>query len=118
MLALTWADVDARPGWLRLRGETTKSGKTRWVPVATLRLKAVLDYLRQEADGTDKPPEAPVCSYVTGEPLGRFRTAWILAARSCAPTMSRRRGPGAVIRDVSRPTAMRHSGRSTSAGTI
>ena len=56
MLALTWADVDARPGWLRLRGETTESGKTRWVPVATLRLKAVLDYLRQEADGTDKPP--------------------------------------------------------------
>ena len=27
MLAMTWADVDSRPRWLRLRGETTKSGK-------------------------------------------------------------------------------------------
>lgn len=25
MLAVNWADVDARPGWLRLRGDTTKS---------------------------------------------------------------------------------------------
>ncbi len=102
MLALTWADVDARPGWLRLRGETTKSGKTRWVPVATLRLKAVLDYLRQEADGTDKPPEAPVCSYVTGEPLGRFRTAWILTvlrAHDVAPAWTRGRDSGCLTAD-------------------
>jgi integrase len=46
MLALTWGNVDARPGWLRLRGETTKSSRTRWVPVSTARLKAVLDFLR------------------------------------------------------------------------
>ncbi len=78
MLALTWADVDARPGWLRLRGETTKSGKTRWVPVATTRLKAVLDYLRKEADGSAKAADAPVCSYETGEAIGLFRTAWVL----------------------------------------
>ena len=50
MLALTWADVDAKPGWLRLRGETTKSGRTRWVPVSTGRLKAVLDFQRVAAD--------------------------------------------------------------------
>jgi len=70
--------VEAKPAWLRLRGETTKSGKTRWVPVSTLRLKAVLEYLRQEVDGSLKPPEALVCSHVTGEPIGRFRTAWVL----------------------------------------
>ena len=50
MLALTWADVDAKPGWLRLRGQTTKSGRTRWVPVSTGRLKAVLDFQRVAAD--------------------------------------------------------------------
>ena len=54
MLALTWADIDAKPGWLRLRGETTKSGRTRWVPVSTGRLKAVLDFQRVAADGESK----------------------------------------------------------------
>jgi len=99
MLAMTWADVDARPGWLRLRGETTKSGKTRWVPVATARLKAVLDYLRREADGSTKPADAPVCSYETGEAIGLFRTAWILTvlrAHGFTPSWIRGRGSGSL----------------------
>jgi integrase len=78
MLAMTWADVDVRPGWLRLRGETTKSGKMRWVPVATTRLKAVLDFLRLDADGSQKPPNAPVCSNEAGESLKYFRSTWII----------------------------------------
>src|SRR6185436_8247294 len=49
MLALTWADVDARPGWLRMRGTTTKSGKTRFVPISTDRLRGVLAFLRLDA---------------------------------------------------------------------
>jgi integrase len=101
MLAMTWADVDARPGWLRLRGETTKSGKTRWVPVATARLKAVLDYLRREADGSTKPADAPVCSYETGEAIGLFRTAWILTvlrAHGFTPSWVRGRGSGSLSR--------------------
>jgi integrase len=99
MLALTWADIDARPGWLRLRGETTKSGKTRWVPVGTLRLKAVLDFLREEADGSRKPAEAAVCSYATGEPIGLFRTAWILTvlrAHGIIPAWTRGRDSGCL----------------------
>ena len=52
MLSLTWADTDARSGWIRLRGTTTKSGKTRWVPIPTVRLQAVLDYLRLDAAGS------------------------------------------------------------------
>jgi len=51
MLALTWADVDARPGWLRLRGTTTKSGKTRFVPVSTERLRGVLAFLWLDTEG-------------------------------------------------------------------
>ena len=99
MLALTWADVDARPCWIRLRGETTKSGKTRWVPVGTLRLKAVLDFLREEADGSSKSADAAVCSYATGEPIGRFHTAWILTvlrAHGVLPTWTKGRDSGCL----------------------
>jgi integrase len=38
ILAMTWADVDAKPEWFRLRGETTKSGvetDTKSVEVGT-----------------------------------------------------------------------------------
>jgi integrase len=76
MLALTWADIEARPGWLRLRGETTKSGKTRWVPIATARLQAVLTFLRLDAAGERKPAPAPVFSNAVGEPIRFFQTAW------------------------------------------
>ena len=86
MLALTWADVDARPGWLRLRGETTKSGKTRWVPVATTRLQAVLDFLRLDAAGNEKPNDAAVFSNEVGEPIRYFQTAWLAAKRRAGVT--------------------------------
>ncbi len=88
MLALTWADVDARPGWLRLRGETTKSGKTRWVPVSTTRLKAALDFLRLDAAGKEKSAAAPVFSNEAGEQIRHFRTAWemtVLRAHGVEP---------------------------------
>jgi integrase len=93
MLALTWADVDARPGWLRLRGETTKSGKTRWVPIATTRLSAVLDFLRLDADGQRKASSDPVCSNEAGESLKYFRSAWVmtvLRAHGISPAWKKR----------------------------
>jgi integrase len=76
MLALTWADVDARPGWLRLRGVTTKAGKTRFVPIATSRLQSVLDYLRVDAAGEQKTPDTLVLSNEAGEPIRYVETAW------------------------------------------
>lgn len=76
MLSLTWADVEARPGWLRLRGETTKSGKTRWVPISTVRLQAVLDFLRLDIAGEQKTADALVFSNAVGEPLGDFHHTW------------------------------------------
>ncbi len=102
MLALRWADVNTRPGWLRLRGETTKSGKTRWVPVATERLKAVLEYLRFDAAGEEKGPDVAVCSTETGEPIGEFRTAWmttVLRAHDVTPTWVEGRDSGLLTEE-------------------
>ena len=41
MLALRFGDIDWTAQTITLRGETTKNGKTRQIPVGTLRLKAV-----------------------------------------------------------------------------
>ncbi len=79
MLALRFADVDLPRGLVTLRGETTKSRKTRVVPIATTRLRAVLEWLRLDAAGQEKPDEAPVFSYETGEAVGSIKTAWVVA---------------------------------------
>jgi hypothetical protein len=62
-----------------LRPETTKSGKGRVVPLATTRLRAVLEWLQLQADGEKKPDAALVFSNETGECIGSFRTVWITA---------------------------------------
>jgi len=79
MLALRFGDIDWKRGLITLRGETTKSKRTRTVPIATTRLRAVLDWLRLDADGEQKSDEALVFSDEAGEPIGRFRTAWVTA---------------------------------------
>ena len=66
MLALTWEDLVERPGWIRLRGATTKSGKTRWVPVLP-QVQAVFDFLRSDANGDPKPIDGAVFSNEVGE---------------------------------------------------
>jgi len=45
------------------------------VPIATTRLGAVLDFLRLDADGRQKPSSDPVCSNEAGESLKYFRSA-------------------------------------------
>ena len=95
MLALKWADVDARPGWIRFRGETTKSGKTRFVPISTERLKTILDFLRMDAAGESKPLDAPVFSNAAGEPIVYFQTAWraaVLRAYGVEPKRAGEKG--------------------------
>jgi integrase len=77
MFALRFTDIDFTRGLITLRGETTKSRRTRLVPIATARLRAVLEWLQLDADGEKKPADALVFSDETGEPLGRFRTAWV-----------------------------------------
>ena len=49
------------------------------MPISTARLRAVLEWLRLEADGEKKPDDALVFSDEAGEPVGRFRTAWVTA---------------------------------------
>jgi site-specific recombinase XerD len=70
-------------GWKRqlivLRGVTTKSKRTRVVPISTTRLKAVLESLRLDVEGDRKSYDALVFSEEIGEPIGRFRTAWVTA---------------------------------------
>ncbi len=88
MLSLTWADVDAKSGWLRLRGETTKSGKTRWVPVATSRLAGTLEFLRLDEEGGRRAGDTSVFANEHGEPMPFPQAAWhstILRAHGIEP---------------------------------
>jgi integrase len=77
MLALRFGCIDFARGLITLRGETTKSRQTRFVPIATARLRAVFEWLQLDADGSTKPGDALVFSDEAGEPIGRFRTAWV-----------------------------------------
>ena len=79
MLALRFADIDMTRLLITLRGATTKSRKTRFVPIATERLRTVLKWLQIDAAGKQKPDEALVFSDEAGEPVGSFRTAWVTA---------------------------------------
>jgi integrase len=75
MLALRFSDIDWNRRLITLRGSTTKSKKTRQVPIGTERLLAVLDWLRIDGAGDRKPDSAPVFSNEAGEPLTIFKKA-------------------------------------------
>ena len=77
MLALRFKDIDFDSGLITLRGETTKSRKTRAVPISTARLRAVLEWLKLDADGDTKHAESLAFTDDTGAPIGRFRTTWV-----------------------------------------
>jgi hypothetical protein len=53
MLAFRFGDIDWKRRVIVLRGETTKSRKTHPAPIATARLRSVLEWLRLEADGQE-----------------------------------------------------------------
>jgi len=82
MLALRFCDIDRDRQLIVLRGGTTKSGKTRLVPIGTVRLKSVLDFQRIDADGEDKPETAVVFSNPAGEPILHFRKAWLATLKA------------------------------------
>lgn len=82
MLALTFGDIDQARQLIVLRGGTTKSGKTRLVPIGTVRLKSVLDFQRIDADGKEKPATSCVFSNPAGEPILYFRKAWLAALKA------------------------------------
>lgn len=80
MLKLVWRDVDLEHGSITFRGKTTKSGKTRPVPISTQRLRDTLDWLQKDASSATKPETAHVFSTADCRPIRRFpRTAWVVA---------------------------------------
>ena len=76
MLALRFGDVDLEGGLVTQRGETTKSRKTHVVPISTARLRAVLEWLRLDADGEPKADSAWVFSNDVVERLWIFHRRW------------------------------------------
>lgn len=62
MLALHFKDIDFARGLITLCGETTKSRRTHLVPIATARLRAVLEWLQLDVDGEKKLDDALVFS--------------------------------------------------------
>jgi integrase len=89
MLAIRIKDADLNRNQITLRGTTTKSAKTRVVPIPTLRLRTVVEWLRFDAIGKPKPVTAPLISNEVGEAMGSFRTAWataVLKAHGFVPT--------------------------------
>lgn len=65
LLSLQWRDVDARPGFIRIRAEKSKTGEGRYIPISAP-LRAVLEMVRLDPAGK---PHATDC-YVFGNPIG------------------------------------------------
>jgi len=79
MLALRFGDIDWTRRMITLRGATTKSRRTRLVPIGTARLLAVLAWLRLDSAGEHKADDVPVFSNEAGEALKTFKKAWVVA---------------------------------------
>jgi integrase len=79
MLALRFGDIDWKRRLIVLRGVTTKSRRTRVIPIGTSRLFAVLEWLRLDCAGALKTDDVPVFSNEAGEPLKTFKKAWVVA---------------------------------------
>jgi integrase len=73
MLALRFGDIDWTRRMITLRGATTKSRRTRLVPIGTARLLAVLGWLRLDSEGEHKADDVPVFSNEAGEALKTSR---------------------------------------------
>lgn len=84
ILGLRWADVrcdvTGTPRELVLPATTTKTGRTRVLPVGA-RLRAVLAMRRTDPAGQDFPPTAFVFGNEVGERIGSIKTAWVATCR-------------------------------------
>lgn len=92
MLKIRIKDIDSDRHEITLRGPTTKSRKTRIVPISTQRLRAAIDWFRVDAHGRARPGNAPLMSNRVGDAIRRFRTAWegtVLRAHGHVPKKGR-----------------------------
>ena len=74
---MRFGDIDFARGLITLRAATTKSKRTRVIPMSTDRLRDVLQWLRVDADEEWKPDEALVFSNEVGEPLCFVHSTWM-----------------------------------------
>jgi integrase len=74
LLALQWRDVDLERRELRIRGESTKDGETRRLPIS-MRLAPVLEMAKANPAGKLYPASACVFG-VLGEPVKTIKKAW------------------------------------------
>ena len=93
MLALRFADIDWQRQVITLRGATTKSRRTRVVPIGTDRLRAALQWLRIDADGDQKADDVAVFSNEAGEPIKIFKKSWVLTVLKAHGVTSHWRRP-------------------------
>ncbi len=114
LLAVTFADLDVKAGYLAIRGEIAKSGKTRFVPVKGPMLAAIIETQRKDAAGRPKPKSKPIMSNEVGDAIGTFKTAFLAACRRAgivglrwhdlrhefASRLSEKGVPLSVIRDL------------------
>ena len=99
MLALTLADVDERPGWLRLRG-TEHEVRQDVIAADRDRPPAGLWTSCASTRRYSKPSDARVFSNEAGEPIQGFRTAWdaaVLRAHGHQPTRTSEDGKGLLM---------------------
>jgi integrase len=78
MLALRFKDVDFARGLITLRGETTKSRRTRFVPIATARLRAVScqrRFMRRNSAWHSEVSAVQLYDFHTGATSCAFSTA-------------------------------------------
>jgi integrase len=76
MLAIRVKDADLDRHEMTLRAQTTKSGKTRAVPISTQRLRAVVEWFRTDETGKARAGHSPLIRNRFGKRIGSFRTTW------------------------------------------
>ena len=86
LLTLRFGDVDLERRVIHIRLEHAKSKRERFIPIATTRLKAVLEWLRIDADGEQKASDAFVFSTCNEDALNDFRSGWEAALKAASVT--------------------------------
>jgi integrase len=97
MFAIRVKDADLDRNEITLRAQTTKSGKTRTVPISTQRMGAVMEWFRADDTGQLRPGHAPLIRNRFGKKIGSFRTTWETTVLR-ADTYRRKASPPAIGR--------------------
>jgi integrase len=89
LLSLRFGDIDWERRVIHIRPENAKSKKGRIVPIATTRLRTLLEFLRIDGDKREKPAGTFVFTRGDDAALKSFRTAWEKARKRAELTSVR-----------------------------